>query len=85
MKIELFYADGCGNCNAARHELKDAVLAAFPGDLVWNEIDIVKSLEYAVALGVLTLPAIAIDGTLVFSKLPTARQLVAELTARAGG
>jgi glutaredoxin len=85
MKIDLFYADGCGNCNAARRELKSAVLAAFSGDVVWNEIDIVSNLDHAVALGVLTVPAIAIDGTLVFSRLPTARQLVAELTARAGG
>lgn len=85
MKIELFYADGCGNCSAARRELRETVLAAFPGDVVWNEIDVVKSVDYAVSLGVLTVPAIAIDGALMFSKLPSARQLVAELAARTGG
>lgn len=83
MKIDVFYADGCGNCCTARRELRSAVLAAFPGDAVWNEIDIVNNIDYAVALGVLTVPAIAIDGRLVFSRLPSVRQLVAELTARA--
>ncbi|PMU22954.1 MULTISPECIES: thioredoxin family protein [unclassified Pseudomonas] len=84
MKIEVFYADGCGNCSASRRDLKDTVLAAFPGGAVWSEIDIVKNIDYAVELGVLTVPAVAIDGALVFTRLPTAQQLVSELTARAG-
>lgn len=83
MKIEVFYADGCGNCSASRRELREAVLAACPSDAAWSEIDIVKNLDYAVDLGVLTVPAVAIDGELVFAKLPTAKQLVAELAARA--
>lgn len=85
MKIEIFYAEGCGKCGASRQELKDAVLAAFPDEAAWNEIDIVKNIDYAVALGVLTMPAVAIDGTLVFARLPTPKQLVAELRKRAQG
>ncbi len=46
-------------------------------DTQWREIDPVEELDYAVELGVLTLPAVAIDGKLVFSSLPTAEQLVA--------
>lgn len=83
MKIEVFYADGCGNCGASRRDLKEAVLAAFPGGAVWCEIDIVKNIDYAVELGVLTVPAVAIDGALIFTRLPTAQQLVSELTVRA--
>lgn len=83
MKIEVFYADGCGNCRVSRRDLKEAVLTAFAGGAVWCEIDIVKNIDYAVELGVLTVPAVAIDGALVFTKLPTAQQLVSELTARA--
>ena len=82
MKIDVFYADGCGNCGAARQELKDAVLTAFPIGADWNELDIVENLDQAVDLGVLTVPAIAIDGALVFAKLPTAARLVAELRSR---
>ena len=82
MKIEVFYADGCGNCSASRRELKEAVLTAFPSGAAWSEIDIVKNIDFAVDLGVLTVPAVAIDGALVFAKLPTVRQLMSELTAR---
>ena len=83
MKVEVFYADGCNNCGASRRELQEAVLAAFPSGTTWSEIDIVKNIDYAVDLGVLTVPAVAIDGALVFAKLPTAKQLLSELTARA--
>lgn len=83
MKVEVFYADGCNNCGASRRELQEAVLAAFPGGTTWSEIDIGKNIDYAVDLGVLTVPAVAIDGALVFAKLPTAEQLLSELTARA--
>ena len=83
MKIEVFYADGCGNCSASRRELKEAVLTAFSTEAAWSDIDIVKNIDYAVELGVLTVPAVAIDGELVFAKLPTAQQLVFELNARA--
>lgn len=82
MKVELFYADGCGNCSAARLELKETVLAAFPGEATWSEIDIVKNIDYAVELGVLTVPALAIDGELVYARLPSAERLVSELTVR---
>jgi thioredoxin 1 len=82
MKIEIFYADGCGNCSASMRELKEAVLTAFSSGAAWSEIDIVKNIDYAVDLGVLTVPAVAIDGVLVFAKLPTVRQLMSELTTR---
>lgn len=82
MKIEVFYAEGCGNCSEQRLALKEAVQTGFSTVVHWNELDIVKNIEQAVELGVLTVPAIAIDGTLVFAKLPSAAQLVAELNSR---
>lgn len=83
MKIEVFYAEGCGSCSAPRGELKAAVLAAFPEGASWNELDILKNIDYAVDLGVLSVPAIAIDGSLAFAKLPSAQQLLGELASRA--
>ena len=85
MKIEVFYTDGCGNCSESTRALKEAVLAAFSGQAVWTEIDIIKNIDYAVELGVLTVPAVAIDGALVFAKLPTTQQMLSELTTRARG
>lgn len=74
MKVELFYADGCASCTAFKGELEAAVLSAVPG-VVWREVDPLKELDYAVELGVASLPSLAIDGTVVFTSLPTAEQL----------
>lgn len=71
MKIELFYSAGCSQCAAAQTSLKAAAQQAVEG-LEWREINVLDELDYAVELGVLTLPAIAVDGELVFSSLPTA-------------
>lgn len=74
MKVELFYTDGCGSCTASKEELKAAVLDAAP-EVTWREIDPVKELDYAVELGVASLPSVAIDGRVVFTSLPTPEQL----------
>ncbi len=81
MKLELFFAAGCASCDAARDGLKAAATQA-ASDLVWRDVNVLDELDYAVELGVLTLPAIAIDGELVFSSLPTPQQLRAALTRR---
>jgi hypothetical protein len=67
MKIELFYAPGCDKCAANRERL---------------ELDVLKNMDYAVDLGVLTLPAIAIDGVLEFPALPNVKQLVEAITRK---
>ena len=84
MKIELFYTPGCEKCGSARDDLKATAEQVIPG-IVWRELNALDELDYAVELGVLTLPAIAIDGEVVFSSLPTCRQLRHELTKRKRG
>lgn len=81
MKIELFQAPGCHECAAAEASLKDAAEEA-AGTLDWRVLNPVDELDYAVELGVLTLPAIAIDGELVFTSLPTPEQLRDALALR---
>ena len=83
MKIELLYSPGCKQCDAARSGLKAAAeQTCSDHPLVWTELNVLEHLDYAVELGVLTLPAIAIDGELVFTSLPSARELSAELSHR---
>jgi thioredoxin 1 len=82
MKIELLYTPGCQKCGDARDGLKAAAEELIPG-VIWRELNALDELDYAVRLGVVTLPALAIDGKLVFSSLPTSRQLRRELTKRA--
>lgn len=83
MKIELFYTPGCAKCAATTAALKTAAVAAVPG-VDWLEVNVLDCLDRAVDLGVLTLPALAVDGELTFAALPSPAQLVAELHRRAG-
>ena len=82
MKVELIYAPGCAECMTARVDLRSAAEAAVAG-VEWTEINVLDALDYAVELGVLTLPALAIDGSLVFAALPAPAQLRQELLRRA--
>lgn len=82
MKVELFQSAGCKRCTAARVELKFAAEQAVPG-VVWRDIDPVDEIDYAVEVGVMSLPAVAVDGQLAFSSLPTPDQLMKELKRRA--
>lgn len=84
MKIELFYTPGCENCADARDDLRAAAKEVVPG-VTWRELNTLDELDYAVELGVLTLPAVAIDGEVVFSSLPSCRRLRHELAKRTAG
>lgn len=81
MKVELFYTPGCSECDAAQAALKVLAQDAVK-NLDWRELNVLDALDYAVELGVLSLPSMAIDGVLVFSSLPTAKQLSAALRDR---
>ena len=51
-----------------------AVGVAYAG-VRWRDVDILEELDYAVELGILRPPAMAIDGVLVFPALPDAERL----------
>lgn len=81
MKVELIYAPGCAKCAAGMTELQAAAESAVPG-VEWCEINVLDSLDRAVELGVLTLPALTIDGALAFTTLPSVAELTAALRQR---
>lgn len=81
MKVELFYVEGCKRCSASRADLQAAVQSVAP-DAVWREVNAIEELDYAVELGVMTLPAVAIDGKLVFFSLPSTEQLMKAVRER---
>ena len=82
VKIEIIATPGCKKCAAAQRELR-AVAASVLGEdnVVWREVNVLEELDYAVALGVLSMPAVAVNGELKFSLLPTPKQLRAALTS----
>ena len=83
MKVELFYTPGCEKCADNKDKLRTVATELVP-DLVWRELNVLDEVDYAVEVGVITLPSIAIDGEVPFSSLPTVRQLRRELIKRIG-
>ena len=77
--VELISSSGCKRCAETREELKAAAAEAARTDLKWRDVDVLDELDYAVSLGVLTLPALTINGKLVFTSLPTPHQLKSEI------
>ena len=52
-------------------------------NVVWRDVNVLEELDYAVTLGVLSMPAVAVNGALKFSSLPTPEQLRAALISLA--
>jgi len=82
IQVEVFSSPGCGKCGHAKEVLRKLVTELGDNTVAWREVNILEELDYAVDLGVLSTPAIAIDGELVFSALPTPNKLRAELESR---
>jgi len=75
IKVEVFTAPGCGKCGKAKHVLEGIVNQMGADKFNWREVNILKEMDYAVELGVLSTPSIAINGELVFTALPSVKQL----------
>jgi len=82
VKVEVFSSPGCGKCTHAKNILEDIVKDIGLGKITWREVNILEEMDYAVDLGVMSSPAIAIDGKLIFSSLPSPAKLRAELSKR---
>jgi len=79
IQVEVFTAPGCGKCGRAKDVLKTVVAGWADADIGWREVNILEELDYTVQLGVLSTPAIAIDGKLVFTGLPSEKKLLQAL------
>lgn len=82
INIEVFSAPGCSKCGRAAERLKKAIADIGDARVQWREVNVLEEIDYAVKLGVLSTPAIVIDGELVFTALPPARKLRAVLKQR---
>lgn len=72
VKIEIIAAPGCQKCASAQSNLRAVAASVLGADNVtWREVNVLDEINYAVALGVLSMPAIAVNGKLRFSSLPT--------------
>lgn len=82
LKVEIFSSLGCGKCGQATAALKAVAMELGADKVTWREVDVLKEMDYAVDLGVLSTPAIAIDGELVFANLPSVAKLREALRQR---
>jgi hypothetical protein len=80
VNIEVITAPGCTKCVAAQNELRAVAVDLFGEQrLHWREVNVREEFNYVIALGVLSMPAIAVNGKLIFSALPSAEQFAAAL------
>lgn len=84
IKVEVFSSPGCSKCGHAKEVLRKLAGEIGGGLIDWREVNVLEELDYAVNLGVLSTPAIAIDGELTFTGLPSVRKLRNELAQRLG-
>lgn len=84
IKVEVFSSPGCGKCGHAKDVLRKLADELGGESINWREVNILDELDYAVSLGVLSTPSIAIDDKLVFSSLPSAKKLREELLTHLG-
>jgi len=73
--IEVFTSTICSNCQRASRMVEQLLKEPGFENITWREVDVVAEIDHTVAFGVLTTPAIAIGGKLVFTTLPSASQL----------
>ncbi len=75
IRLELFTSPGCRRCAAVEALIADVVGELGNEHIDWRVVDISEEVDRAVACRVLSTPAIALDGELVFSTAPSRRRL----------
>jgi len=81
IKVDVFSSPGCSKCSHTKEILRKLVEELGGDAIQWREVNILDELDHAVQLGVLSTPAISINGELVFSSLPSVNKLRTELLA----
>ncbi|RLA33002.1 MAG: glutaredoxin [Gammaproteobacteria bacterium] len=81
IQIEVFSSPDCDRCSKV-FDIVTAVVRDYGDDVAWRNVNVIAELDYAVELGVISMPSIAIDGDLVFTSHPSARKLRDEIDAR---
>ena len=83
-KIEVFVLPGCPRCSTGLETLKEIAESFGPDAFAWEVRDLLQNIDYAVKLGILATPAMAVDGKIAFTCLPSPADLRKELTRHMG-
>lgn len=79
--VEILSSPGCAKCAQAKQVLR-AAAEEWGARVRWREVNILEDLDYALRLGVFSTPAIAVDGELWFSGMPSPKKLRERLAKR---
>tara|TARA_R110002096_G_scaffold364311_2_gene557389 strand:+ start:1662 stop:1937 length:276 start_codon:yes stop_codon:yes gene_type:complete len=82
IQIEIFTSPGCTRCTRVLGVLQGIVADLGEDQIQWRKVNVLDELDHAVQLGVLSMPAIAIDGELVFTVHPSPEKFRATLQER---
>lgn len=80
--VEVLTASGCGHCQQTRSLAKVVIAELADERIHYREINVVEAIDYAVQLGMLATPAIALNGELVFASSPSKAVLRQAILAR---
>jgi thioredoxin 1 len=80
--IEAFSTPGCSKCARARDALKKVAEDVGADRVIWRDVNLLDEIDYAVDLGIVSPPSIAIDHDLVFPALPAPERFREELLRR---
>ena len=75
LKIEVFSSPGCAKCGHAKDVLKKVAKEVGGDRIEWREVSVLDEMDYAVKLGVLSTPAIIVNGELLWTSLPSEKKL----------
>jgi alkyl hydroperoxide reductase subunit AhpF len=78
--VELYYSDTCSNC----HQLRALLMELLPKTMKFKEINIShpEGQRRALELNIMSVPAIAIDGEVVFVGRVTREEILSEIKQR---
>lgn len=82
--VEVLTASGCGRCQQARTLAQEVIAELGDGRIRYHEINVVDEIDYAVSLGVMSTPAIALNSELVFAAPPSKTKLRQAILERLG-
>ncbi len=73
--VELFTSNVCSRCVQAKATLRELIAELDDQPFELRFIDVIEHLDYAVEVGVLTTPALAMNGKLIPTSIPGKRKL----------
>lgn len=84
VEIEVLTGSGCGHCQSALGLVREVIEELGDDRVHYREVNVVAEIDYAVSLGLLRTPALALNGELVFPVPPNKAELRQTLTEMLG-